>query len=145
VRDQQANLLEEMHVQLVTWCLLSFRGEINRQAFFLGLVLCIILSRLTEPLIKEMIMGERSGWTDKQMLLAQAKVLFANNLIVLWPTLALYTKRVRDIGLPSWSLLVFFSASGSILLLAPLFGVLLMLAYIIFLVSAPTGFVRRRR
>jgi uncharacterized membrane protein YhaH (DUF805 family) len=91
----------------------DFQGVSHRQAFWMFMLVNCVISL---SIIGVELMTNNPGWLD---------ALYS--VITLIPLLAIITRRIRDTGLPVWSLLVLF---------VPVIG-LLILVYFLCLPSQP--------
>ena len=91
----------------------DFRGVAHRRAFWMFMLVNLMISL---AIVMFEVLTNNPGWLD---------ALYS--LLTLLPFLALVTRRIRDTGLPLWSLLV---------LLMPVIGTLLMI-YFLCLPSQP--------
>ncbi len=98
------------------WCLLSFRGRINRQEFWLGFVGLILAAHGLKSLLETFFLGTlrpRSGPWDRDALefaLALPKIVLG--LAMAWPIAAVCAKRVHDMNVTAWWLLLFPPATA---------------------------------
>jgi len=93
-----------------TWYFLSFKGRISRQEFWLGyLALIVVLLVLRRPLQEfglQFFRPQGRPWQREELMLALwMPILFAAT-IALWPVSAIYAKRLHDLNLSGWWLLV---------------------------------------
>lgn len=93
------------------WFFFSFSGRISRQQFWLGYALTIVVMMLLIPRLQDLLLAlagppptlsrREIGWIS--MVIA--------SLIVTFPLLALYVKRLHDFDMSGWFLLAFFAAA----------------------------------
>ncbi|WAJ30459.1 DUF805 domain-containing protein [Antarcticirhabdus aurantiaca] len=128
----------------VWWCLFSFRGRIDRMPYLLGSILCLLVSAILEPIIRDAYLGDRTHWIGYELSLAMAKADLTVAAVTLWPSLALQVKRARSIGFPIWFLLVILAVTGMLMLLVPTLGMLAAVVVAAVHLFAPRDFARAR-
>jgi uncharacterized membrane protein YhaH (DUF805 family) len=105
----------------------SFKGRINRQPFWLGLLVLMIVSTILQFILFGIfgasMMG--SGSQDPAVIMQEMSAMMAPLgillLLTLWPSLAIYTKRWHDRDKSGWwSLIMFIPLIGAIWMLIEL-------------------------
>ena len=94
------------------WFFLSYKGRISRQEFWLGNAATIVVEIMVVHLLQDASLGGSGAfYSTSAMSLARyeftlglAKVIATG--ILLWPRGALLLKRLHDLGLSAWWLLV---------------------------------------
>jgi uncharacterized membrane protein YhaH (DUF805 family) len=91
------------------WYLLSFKGRISRQEFWLGYVgavlVILLVSRPLADVILHQLRPSGRAWYREEIALAQVLAWWLASILVLWPILAIYAKRLHDLDLSAWWLL----------------------------------------
>lgn len=99
-----------------SWFFLSLRGRISRQEFLLGYCLLVVAILVLVPRLQDMSLSVRRpmsrGWYRDELELALALPRLLVAATVVWPTTAIYVKRLHDLGFSGWWLLL-----GCVLLL----------------------------
>jgi uncharacterized membrane protein YhaH (DUF805 family) len=94
----------------LTWYFLSFKGRISRQEFWLGYVgLILVLLILRRPLQEFGLHWLRPAgrdWQRDELLVAMWMPVLAAVTATLWPISAIYAKRLHDLNLSGWWMLV---------------------------------------
>ena len=107
---------EEMDMDIVS-LLTSFEGRINRAKWWLGVLILMILEGIVSYIIGMTMGVDMMGSSDpdlmKQGIIAMSVPLGIVSLIILYPSLALYTKRWHDRGKSGW---------WTLIILVPLIG-----------------------
>jgi uncharacterized membrane protein YhaH (DUF805 family) len=93
-----------------TWYFLSFKGRISRQEFWLGyagiMVIMVLLRRPLEDVMLATFRPASALWSRGGLDYAIALAHVVAPLILLWPLMAIYGKRLQDMNLSAWWLLV---------------------------------------
>ncbi|HUR42558.1 MAG TPA: DUF805 domain-containing protein [Aestuariivirga sp.] len=90
----------------------SFEGRINRQKWWLGIIVLIILEWIMAVVLgmlvgrDMMVMDPANPAATTQAIGMLTIPMFIVALIFLWPSLALYTKRWHDRGKSGWWTLI---------------------------------------
>jgi uncharacterized membrane protein YhaH (DUF805 family) len=98
-----------MRANLV-WYFWSFSGRINRQEFWLGYIGLVVVALLVMRPLQTIVFSSlrpRSGPWDRDALefaLALPKLILP--MMMLWPFAAIFVKRMHDINLAAWWLLL---------------------------------------
>jgi uncharacterized membrane protein YhaH (DUF805 family) len=89
-----------------TWYLLSFKGRISRQEFWLGYVgLIVVLLLVRRPLTDISIHFLRPvgrPWQRDELDVALWIPIVVIATIALWPFCAIYAKRLHDLNISGW-------------------------------------------
>lgn len=105
------------------WYLLSFKGRISRQEFWLGYVGAVLVILLATRLLADvglyLLRPSGRAWYRDEIELAGGLPMFLASILVLWPMLAIYAKRLHDLNLSAWWLLVL----PAVTLLARMIGI----------------------
>jgi uncharacterized membrane protein YhaH (DUF805 family) len=97
------------------WYFWSFSGRINRQEFWLGYIGLVVVALLVMRPLESIVLSSlrpRSGPWDRDALeyaLALPKLILP--IVMLWPFAAIFVKRLHDINLAAWWLLLFPAAA----------------------------------
>lgn len=102
------------------WYFLSLRGRINRQEFRLGYLGLLATNVVLTSIVDYFVFYERSGfahvWDRAALGRALLFPLLFSTIILLWPFVAIFVKRLHDINLSGWwwfaTLAVPFVAAG---------------------------------
>ncbi len=84
----------------------SFKGRITRRDWWTGYLILFAIS-MTFTGIEMWIYADADPF-DKVIIRERTYHFLFFNLLALWPSLALYNKRLHDLNRSSWGLLVFF-------------------------------------
>ena len=84
------------------WYLLSFKGRISRQEFWLGyvgavLVILLLNRPLTDVILHLLQQSSGRAWYREEIALARIVAWWLASILVLWPILAIYAKRLHDL------------------------------------------------
>lgn len=96
------------------WLFFSFKGRINRQEFWLGYIfvlaalILVLIPRLTDVSLA-VLEPKGRPWYGDELEWAMSFPKAVASLIAGWPFTALYTKRLRDVGLSGWGILGLFA------------------------------------
>jgi uncharacterized membrane protein YhaH (DUF805 family) len=88
------------------WYLLSFRGRISRQEFWLGyvgaVILIILVGRSLESVSLYLLRPAGRPWFRDELDLAiQLPMLLVAGTLI-WPMIAIYAKRLHDMNVSAW-------------------------------------------
>ena len=126
-------------MQSLLWCFFSWRGRLNRQEFALAFFFLAAMAYLVGAVLTAAMVGPTNGgrpWTENDLVLAQVQAQLLASVFVLWPSLAIQVKRLRDIGY-SWLYLVAANVIVLVVMLfAPIPGITLGLVASLFLFFA---------
>ena len=126
-------------MQSLLWCFFSWRGRLNRQEFalaffFIAAVAYVIAAMLTATMAAPD--NASAPLSEDALLMAQLQTQMIASFVVLWPSLAIQVKRLRDIGY-SWLYLLGANVIVFIvLLIAPIPGIILALVASLYLFFA---------
>jgi uncharacterized membrane protein YhaH (DUF805 family) len=92
------------------WYLLSFRGRISRQEFWLGyagaVILILLVGRSLEGVSLYLLRPAGRPWFRDELDLAiQLPMLLVAGMLI-WPMISIYAKRLHDMNVSAWWLLV---------------------------------------
>ena len=126
-------------MQSLLWCFFSWRGRLNRQEFALAFFFLAAMAYLIGAALTATMVGPTNAgrpWSENDLILAQVQAQLLASVFVLWPSLAIQVKRLRDIGY-SWLYLVAANIFVLVvMLLAPIPGLILGLVASLFLFFA---------
>ncbi|MGV8952889.1 MAG: DUF805 domain-containing protein [Cypionkella sp.] len=126
-------------VQPLLWCFFSWRGRLNRQEFALAFFFIAAVAFVVGAVLSATMVGSADTsppQSETDLLMAQLQTQTLASLVVLWPTLAIQVKRLRDIGY-SWLYLVAANILVFVvLLIAPIPGIIIALAASLYLFFA---------
>jgi len=92
------------------WFLLSLKGRISRQEFWLGYVgavlVILLLGRTLEDVSLHLLRPASRPWYRDELEFAVALSRYLASILMLWPLVAIYVKRLHDLNLSGWWLLV---------------------------------------
>jgi uncharacterized membrane protein YhaH (DUF805 family) len=94
----------------LAWYFLSLKGRISRQEFWLGQALLVVLVLLLQMKLTAYFLAMRqpaSGpWNSGDLAYAIAQSFYFINAIMFWPVIAIVVKRLHDLDLSGWWVLV---------------------------------------
>lgn len=126
-------------VQSLLWCFFSWRGRLNRQEFALAFFFLAAMAYLIGAILTATMVGPTNAgrpWSENDLIFAQVQAQMLASVFVLWPSLAIQVKRLRDIGY-SWLYLVAANVIVFVVLIfAPIPAVILGLSASLFLFFA---------
>jgi uncharacterized membrane protein YhaH (DUF805 family) len=126
-------------VQSLLWCFFSWRGRLNRQEFALAFFFLAAMAYLIGAILTAIMVGPTNTdrpWSENDLVMAQLQAQMLASVFVLWPSLAIQVKRLRDIGY-SWLYLVAANVIVFVVLLfAPIPAIVLGLAASLYLFFA---------
>ena len=100
------------------WFFLSFRGRISRQEFWLGYVFTLAIMLVIVPSLQDisLALSRPAGrpWYRDEIEMALLLGRTIASLIILWPLLALYVKRLHDLDFSGWWLVGFIAATAAV-------------------------------
>ena len=95
---------------LFAWFFLSLRGRISRQEFWLGYLLMMAVLFLFIPRLQDLSLAvhqpANGNWHRDELDAALLRPKIGAFASMLWPLIALYVKRLHDIGASGWWLFV---------------------------------------
>ena len=92
------------------WYFLSLKGRISRQEFWLGQALLIVLVLLLELKLTAYFLAmrrpESGAWDPSELAFTLALAFYFINAAMFWPVTAIVVKRLHDLDLSGWWVLV---------------------------------------
>jgi uncharacterized membrane protein YhaH (DUF805 family) len=89
------------------WYFLSFKGRIRRLEFWLGYAAILVTIGALAPLFVRLFgFTDAAPYDPQKFLLVLTFYVKASTVVSVWPTIAIYAKRLHDLGLSAWWLLV---------------------------------------
>lgn len=126
-------------MQSLLWCFFSWRGRLNRQEFALAFFFLAALAYVIGAVLTAATVGPTNAgrpWSENDLIMAQLQAQVLASVLLLWPSLAIQVKRLRDIGY-SWLYLVAANVIVVVVMLfAPIPGIVLALVASLFLFFA---------